>query len=168
MRKSTSTSCVNRSSAESDALHLRHVSLSPAVKDEQSSGDMTHNHRPTPDLTMTSAKTSESASSHCLYLVSWWADAVLRPGRWTSRSGCGQAGPSGSRSFRTPCRAQCGFRRPGRAPAAPSTACPARRSRTSADAPRTRLTGRHRIFITNHFLNLLEFVSGVNLGMRSL
>lgn len=119
-------------------------------------------------LIMASAKTSESASSHCLYLLSWWVEAVLRPGRWTSRSGCGQAGPSGSRSVRTPCRAQCGFRRPGCAPAAPSTAAPARRNRTSADAPRTRLTGRHRNFITNHFLNLLEFVSGVNLGMRSL
>lgn len=98
--------------------------------------------------------TSKSESSQSLYLVSWWAGTVPKPGRWTSRSGCGPAGPSGSRSICSPCRAQCDFRRPGCAPAAPSTAAPARRRCTSAVAPRTRLTGRHGNFITNHFLDL--------------
>lgn len=116
-----------------------------------------------PTLIRTSGQTSESASSLCLYLLSWWV--VGRPGRRPSRSGRGHAGPSGSRSARSPCRAPCGCRRPGCGPAASPTAAPARRSRTSADAPHTPLTGRHENFTTRydgqkHFLNLLEFDFG--------
>lgn len=146
INKSLNTSWVNWSFAERDALHLLHVTLTPAAGDKVGAGDMSN-----PLIWIMSSK---SESSQSLYLVSWWVGTVPKPGRWTSRSGCGPAGPSGSRSICSPCRAQCDFRRPGCAPAAPSTAAPARRRCTSAVAPRTRLTGRHGNFIKNHFLDL--------------
>lgn len=155
INKSVSTSCVSRSLAERDALHLPHVTLNPAVEDKEAgAADVIH------PLMMT----SKSEPTQSQYLASWWVATVLRPGPWTSRSGCGPAGPSGSRSVRSPRRAQCDFHRPGCAPAAPCTAAPARRRRTSADAPHTRPTGTHENFITNHFLNLLELVVQVNIG----
>lgn len=133
--------------AESDALHLPHVTLDPAVEDEARAGDMTN-----PFILSTLPLNLN------LYLVSWWVVTMLKPGPWTSRSGCGPAGPSGSRSVRSPRRAQCDFHRPRCAPAAPATTAPARRSCTSADAPHTRLTGRHGNLMTTHFLSLLELV----------
>lgn len=110
-----------------------------------------------------------SQSSQSLYLVSYWTETLLKPGRWTSRSGCGPAGPSKSRSVRSRCRAQCDFRRPGCAPAGPSMAGPARRSCTSAGAQHTRLTGRHGHFIKQTISRILwSLCCRCFYGMKSL